>query len=157
MGAHTRPFGQQLDSRYMCSAPEVLAVAHTHTPSFGQQGLDSVGGQDTVPEAGAVVGGEAEAPELEPDHTERGAVRSEALHGWGHIRPSHCLLRSGQPCSAARYRGRVDLTCPVFVTIPLVRLGAPEDEPKGVLRESESILGSIWDRTRAHDAPREVS
>jgi hypothetical protein len=149
VAAQTRPFGRQLDIRYMWSPPEVLAAAHTHTPPFGQQGLDSVEGQDTVP------GAEAEAPEL--DHTERKAVRSEALHGWGHIRPSLCLFRSGQPRSATRYRGKVDLTCPVFVAIPLVRLGAPEDEPKGVLCESESILGSNWDRTRAHEAPREVS
>ena len=51
----------------------------------------------------------------------------------------------------------MDLTCPIFVTIPLVRLGTLEDEPKGVLRKSDSTLDSIGDRTRAHEASREVS
>ena len=82
MGAHTHPFGQRLDSRCICSPPEVLAAAHTYTPPFGQQGFDLAEEQDTVPEA------EAEAPA--PDHKERDVVRSEALHG-RHIRPSQRL------------------------------------------------------------------
>ena len=109
MGARTHPFGQRLDSRCICSPPEVLAAAHTYTPPFGQQGFDLAEEQDTVPEAVAVqthtppfgqqgldlaeeqdTVPEAGVEAPEPDHKEQDVVRSEALHG-RHIRPSQRL------------------------------------------------------------------